>query len=119
MATYAKIILSGSTNGRPIAITNTAATGTIIHTSATATGNNNADEVYLWANNHATTSGPHRLTVEFGGTSGTDQMVYDIFPGEHIMVVPGVPLNAGLVVRAFATASTLFNVYGYVNRIAT
>ena len=119
MATYTKHVLSGSTNGRPIAITNTAATGTLIHTSVTASGDNTWDEIYIWATNLSTSTEPSRLTVEFGGTSGADQLTYDTYAGENVLVVPGLILHSGLVVRAFATASTTFNVAGYVNRVAT
>lgn len=117
MTTYTKHVLSGSTNGRPIAVTNTAATGTTIHTAPT--GTTGYDEVYLWATNLSTVTTPSRITIEFGGTSGSDNIPYDTYAGDCILVVPGIPLNNELIVKAFATASTLFNVFGYVNRIAT
>ena len=53
MSTFDKLILSGSTNGRGIAVVATATTGTTIH--ATGTSNTTLDEVWLYANNiHST-----------------------------------------------------------------
>lgn len=117
MANFNKILLSGSTNGRPIAIIDTAATGTLIHTSLS--GSTQYDEVYVWAHNYGTATTTARLTVEFGGTSGTDQIHYDMYGGDHLLIVPGTPFNGSVAVRAFATASTIFRVYGYANRITT
>lgn len=113
--TYSKHILSGSTNGRPIAITHTAATGTTIHT--TLSGTLEIDEIYLWATNLSTATNPNQFTLEFGGTSGSDNIRYTLPPGETIMISPGFPLQNALVVKAFATSSTVINVVGYVNRL--
>ena len=54
MATFSKQLLSGSTNGRPIAVSASATPGTIIHTSQS--GTSGIDEVWLYATNTSTSS---------------------------------------------------------------
>lgn len=118
MATFSKQILSGSTNGRGILVVPTATPGTLIHTAhATA-----LDEIYLWAWN---VSGSVRdLVIEWGATgTASDLFVASIPPnvgGENagvLVVVPGLILSGGLVVRAYATEASKINVFGFVNRI--
>lgn len=119
MATYSKNILSGSTNGRPIAITVAAATGTIIHTSQSSTSSGIVDEVYVWAINTSTSN--LQLIIEHGNTS-TDDLIYFTVPPQDgpYLVVPGLPLNGGLICRGRATATnTGLKVIGYVNRVAS
>ena len=118
MATYSRILLSGSTNGREIPVAATATPGTAIHTAVT--GTTSFDEIYLWASN--VTAAAATLTVEWGGV--TD-------PGDHIVkgysipansarypLVTGEVLNNGLLVKAFSGTGSAINVGGYVNRIA-
>ena len=71
MATFSKIVLSGSTDGRMIKVVATATAGTTIHTgSATAT---TFDEVWLYAVNSDTTD--RKLTIEWGGVSAPDDLI--------------------------------------------
>ena len=64
MATYSKIDLSASTDGRGIAVAATATAGTLIHTgSSTAT---TYDEIWLYATN--THSADEVIVVEFGAS---------------------------------------------------
>lgn len=114
MATYSKYILTGSTNGRPIRMTATAATGTIIHTAVS--GTTDMDEVWAWACNTATVE--VLLTVEFGGTSGSDNIIFNVPARDGAyLIVPGIPLQNSLVVRGYVGASDSINVIGYANRI--
>ena len=53
MATFSKITLSGSTDGRGIRIANTATPGTTIHTASTVA--TTYDEIWLYAQNADTT----------------------------------------------------------------
>lgn len=113
MATYTKVILSGSTNGRNIKVAATATPGTLIHTAhATA-----IDEIHLWAVNSDTTD--RKLTVEFGGTTSPDDTIEITIPAEDglYLVVPGLTLTNSLVVRAFAATANVLLVNGFVNRI--
>jgi hypothetical protein len=113
MATFSKVLLSGSTNGRPIKVAQTATAGTTIHTAhASAT-----DEVWLWAQNTDTTD--RKLTIEFGGVSAPDDLIEQTIAAESglAIVIPGLPLSGGIVVRAFAASANVVTITGYVNRI--
>lgn len=118
MATYARILLSGSTNGRVIPVAAVATPGTAIHTAVS--GTTAFDEIYLWASNVTTAAAT--LTIEWGGV--TD-------PGDHIVkavsipansppipIVAGEVLNNGLLVKAFSGTASAINLSGYVNRIS-
>lgn len=118
MATYSKIALSGSTDGKLIKVAATATAGTTIHTgSTTAT---TFDEIWLYAVNSDTTD--RKLTIEFGGTSAPDDLIEQTITAESglILVVPGLVIKGNataLVVRAFAATTNVVMIGGYVNRI--
>lgn len=115
MATITKALLSGSTNGRSILVVATATAGTLIHT-ATSTANE-FDEVWLWAVNSDTTD--RKLTIEFGGVTAPNDLIEYTVPAEDglYMMVPGLLLNGGVVMRAFCATANVVTVNGYVNRI--
>ncbi len=117
MATYAPLIASGSTNGRVIPIAATATPGTLLHTAVS--GTTSWDEVYIWISN--VTGSAATLTIEWGGV---------LDPGDHIvkgfsipansppiLVVAGVRMNNGLVIRAFSGTGSALNAALNVNRI--
>lgn len=120
MATYSKVILSGSTQGRLIKVTQTATAGNTIH--ATGTSSTILDEVTLFAVNTDSPGNDHKLTVEFGGTSAPDDLIEVTIPAESglVTVCAGLPLTgsgvAGVTVRAFAASANVINVGGFVNR---
>jgi hypothetical protein len=118
MPTFSKELLSGSTNGRPIKITQTSSAGTVIHTASSTAGV--VDEVWLYATNTGATT--VALTVEFGGTTDPDdRIVVGLGPvgtPELVLVVPGLPLTGGVEVRAFAGEANVAKVVGYVNRVS-
>lgn len=118
MATYSRVLLSGSTSGRVIPVVQTSTAGTLIHTAVS--GSTSFDEIYLWVSN--VTASAATLTIEWGGV--TD-------PGDHICkaysisansapipIVTGEVLNGGLIVRAFSGTASALNISGFVNRIA-
>lgn len=109
--------LSGSTNGRMIKVVATATPGTTIHTAQATTGENNYDEVWLWAVNSDTTA--RKLTIEFGGTTSPDDTIEVTIPAESglILVVPGLILQNSLVVKAFCASASVVLIGGYVNTI--
>jgi hypothetical protein len=115
MATYTKTTLSGSTNGKQIKVAATASSGTLIHTAhATA-----LDEIWLYAVNDTPTD--YLLTIQWGGTTATDDDIEFTVKAQNglYLVVPGLILTGGLVVRAYcAAASNAILISGYVNRIA-
>ena len=118
MATFSKIVLSGSTDGRLIKVAQTATAGTTLHTgSATAT---TIDEVWLYAQNNHTAD--VLLTVEFGGVSNPDDLIQVTVPFKEglFLIVAGMPIKGNatpLVVRAFAATANVISIGGYVNRI--
>ena len=118
MATFSKLVLSGSTDGRLIKVAQTATAGTTLHTgSATAT---TIDEVWLYAQNNHTAD--VLLTVEFGGVSNPDDLIQVTVPFKEglFLIVAGMPIKGNatpLVVRAFAATANVISIGGYVNRI--
>jgi len=120
MATFNKLILSGSTDGRGIAVAATSSPGTTIHTASTVVAD--LDEVWLYSQNTDTT--PRKLTVEFGDTASPGDLIEVTIPGESglILVVPGLILKGNaspLVARAFCSSgANLLTIHGYVNRIS-
>lgn len=117
MATFSRRLLSGSTNGRVIPVAATATPGTTIHTAVS--GTSDIDEIYLWAAN--VTGSAATLTVEYGGvTDPGDHLVkaYSIAANSlPVLIADGLPLQNGLVVRAFSGTGSALNISGYVNRI--
>jgi hypothetical protein len=113
MASFSKVKLSASTDGKGVLVAAVATAGTTIHTAhATA-----LDEVWLWAYNTDTT--PRKLTIEFGGAATADTIEQTI-PAESgaILVIPGWVLTNSMVVRAFAALTNVIAINGYVNRIS-
>ena len=113
MATFTKVVLSGSTDGRPIKVTQTATAGDTIHTAHASS----IDEVYLYANN--TQAASILLTIEFGGVTSPDDLIEFSIPGHSGLycVCPGLPITNSLLVRAFAASANLITISGFVNRI--
>jgi hypothetical protein len=118
MATFSKIALSGSTDGRMIKVVQTATAGTTLHTgSATAT---TFDEIWLYAVNSSASS--VKLTIEWGGVSSPDDLIELSIAAESglVLVSPGLVIKGNatpLLVRAFAATANVINIAGYVNRI--
>lgn len=115
MATYSRVKLAGSTDGKLIKVVQTATLGTAIHT-APAAGTN--DEVHLWAVNSDTVE--RLLTIEFGGATSPDCLIQVTLPPKSglIPVCPGLILTNALAVTAFAAAANVIMVGGFANRIA-
>jgi len=118
MATFSKIALSGSTDGRLIKVAQTATAGTTIHTGSSTAST--FDEVWLYAVNSDTTD--RKLTIEWGGTSSPDDLIEQTITAESglLLVVPGLVIKGNataLIVRAFAASANVVMIGGYVNRI--
>jgi hypothetical protein len=119
MAAYTKLMLSGSTDGRPIGIIATATPGTVIHTATSAAGLDSADEVYLWAGNVSASA--VQIGVSFGVVTEPMQTVLVRVPGGFngpIAVIPGIPVRNSLLVHATAATASVVNLFGFVNRIS-
>lgn len=115
MATYSKELLSGSTQGKQIKVAATATPGTTIHTAVS--GTTDLDEIWLYAVNSSSTA--VKLTIEWGEATAPDGNIEVTVPAEdgYILVVPGLLLQNGLVVKAFAATTNVIMINGYVNRI--
>ncbi len=118
MATFSKIALSGSTDGKMIKVAQTATAGTTIHTgSSTAT---TFDEIWLYAVNSSASS--VKLTIEWGGVSSPDDLIESTILAESglVLISAGLVIKGNatpLIVRAFAATANVINIAGYVNRI--
>jgi hypothetical protein len=120
MATYSRLGLSGTTNGRTLQVTSTAggASSQIVHTAVA--GTSAWDEIYIWATN---TSGVvATLTIEWGGVSADGDYICKTLSipanSPPIPIVTGEVLQNGLLCKAFAGTASVINITGYVNRIA-
>ena len=115
MATYSKQLLSGGTNGKNIKVAATATAGTTVHTAVS--GTSDMDEIWLYACN--TDSSDRKLTIEYGGATSPDELTEITIEAEAgwVLVCPGLLLQNGLVVKAFAASAIVVNVNGCVNRI--
>ena len=115
MATYSKQLLSGGTNGKNIEVAATSSAGTTIHTAIA--GTSDMDEIWLYACN--TDSTDRKLTIEYGGTTSSDDLTEITITAEAgwVLVCPGLLLQNSLVVKAFAAAANVVNINGFVNRI--
>ena len=114
MATFTKVKLSESTNGRQIKVVQTATAGTLIHTChATA-----QDELTLYAYNGHTADVV--LTLELGGVSTPDDTIVQTitFKTGLTKILDGQPLTGSVAIRAFAPTPNVIMISGYVNRIA-
>lgn len=113
MATYSKVVFTGSTNGKNVKVAATSSPGTTIHT-AHATSQ---DEIWLWAVNSDTTD--RKLTIEFGGTTAPDDTIEITIPAESglVTILPGLILTNSLLVKAFAATANVILINGFVNRI--
>ena len=115
MATFSKVKLSGSTDGKAIKVVQTASAGTTIHTAhATA-----LDEVWLYAHNSSAST--VKLTLEWGEATAPDgniEVNLAIEGNGLVLITPGLLLTNSLVVKAFAAVANVVTLTGYVNRIA-
>lgn len=118
MPSYSRVLLSGSTDGKPIKVAATSTPGTAVHTAIS--GSTGFDEVYLWATN--TDSSAVALTVEFGGTTDPDHLVCKALSlpanSAPIPILTGQVLNNAAPIKAFAASANKIVLTGYVNRIS-
>ena len=115
MATYSKELLSGSTQGKGILVAATATAGTTIHTAVA--GTTDLDEIWLYAVNAH--SADIKLTLEWGEATEPNGNIEQTVPAESglMLLVPGLLLQNGLVVKAFARTANEIVIHGYVNQI--
>ncbi len=114
LTTFSKLILSESTDGRPIAVVAIATPGDTIHTAGSGSGD--SDEIYIYAVNNSNSN--KRLTLEWGDVTGSD-LIEVVIPANAgaVLVAPGWILRNSLLLRAFAQSANDINITGFVNRI--
>ena len=115
MATFSKVLLSGSTNGKAILVAATATAGTTIHTATS--GSTNLDEIWLYAVNSSAST--VKLTLEWGEATAPNGNIELTINAEAglVLLTPGLLLQNSLVVRAFAATANVITIHGFVNRI--
>ena len=122
MATFTKVLLSGSSQGKAIKIaaTTSGSNGTTLH--ATGTSSSIIDELWLYAYNSS--SSAVVLTIQWGGITAVDnEYKLSIPPTSGLtLVVPGLILTGdgttATTTRAYAGTTNVITVSGYVNRIS-
>lgn len=109
-------LLSGSTNGKQIKVAATGTPGTTIHTAVA--GTSSWDRIFLYAVNSSAT--PVKLTLEWGEATAPDGNIEQTIQPEtgYVEVAYGLPLQNGLVVKAFAGTADVILINGYVLTIA-
>ena len=114
MATFTKVILSGSTDGKMIKIAQQATAGTTIHTAHASA----IDELHLWAYNDSATD--RELTIEYGGVTASDDLLLFTVPSKDgfYPILQGFPFTNSKVIAGFCVdeANAIF-IVGFVNRI--
>jgi hypothetical protein len=118
MATYTKCSLSGCTNGKGFLVSGSAtgASGSVIHMAVS--GTDSWDEVWIYAVN--TSVNATKLTLEWGETVIPNGNIEVTIPGEGglYLVSPGLLLQNGLNISAFASTGSVIVLHGFVNRIS-
>lgn len=101
----------------PIKVVATATAGTTIHTAVAGTTAGTFDEVWLYAYNGHTAA--VTLTIEYGGATVPDQNIILSLANKSglTLVVPGLILQNGLVIKAFASVANVVTLSGFVNSI--
>lgn len=114
MATYSKIPLSQSANGKSIMLPLSTSPGTLIHTSVATPS---MDEIWIYASNISTADSI--TTFYWGTTAATDilaQVNIQAYAG-LTLIIPGLILNNANTVYAFTQFPSAVDISGYVNRI--
>jgi len=122
MATFTKVLLSGSSQGKAIKIaaTTSGSNGTTLH--ATGTSSSVIDELWLYAYNSS--SSAVVLTIQWGGITAVDNEYKLSIPATSglTLVVPGLILTGdgttATTTRAYAGTTNVITISGYVNRIS-
>lgn len=107
--------LSGSTDGKPIKVVQTATAGTTLHTAVAGTTAGTFDEIWLYAQNNHTAA--VLLTIEFGGAAAPDENIIMTLAAKSglQLIIPGLILQNGTTVKAFAASANVICLSGFVN----
>jgi hypothetical protein len=117
MATFTKLMLSGSVNGKQILISaTTSGSANQIHTAVA--GSSDMDEIWLYAYNEATSS--LSCSVLWGGTVEPNDVSRAVIPPRagRYLLADGKLLQNGLTVSAYGQLTNYIVVDGFVNRVS-
>ena len=120
MASYSKLALSSSTNGKSIVVSASAAPYTLLHTTGVSL--TTIDELYIYASNNSTYDS--YLTLYWGSSAAGDlllQQNIQAYAGQTV-VIPGLILTGsgtvGSSIYVTTTYPNVISITGYVNRIS-
>lgn len=115
MPSVSKLKSSNSTNGRAIKIVDAASPGTGIHQAVA--GTTSYDELWIYAYNSDTVS--REVTIQWGGTTAVDDDIKTQVASKAglVLLVPGLVLQNGLLVRAYCATINVITLHIFVNRI--
>ncbi len=119
MATYSKIPLSQSSNGRAIMVALSSTPGTLIHITGTLSAN--IDEVWLYAANNS--AADTLITLYWGSSAAADLLapiLIQAYAGT-VLLSPGLILagtgSVGSTIYATVAQPSAVELIGYINRI--
>lgn len=116
MASYAKVLLSGGTNGKNILISASGSAGAnTIHTAVA--GIQDRDEVWIYAQN--TDTDYQIFYLMWGETTHPDGLIQVAIPPQAgpMLVIPGWILNNTNIIKGYAETANVVSVNGFINRI--
>ena len=122
MADITKELLSGSVDGLPIVVNQTALGSAVtVHTASAVAGVK--DELWVWADNDS--SNDVLLTLCLGGVTDVTHTIKATIPAKGkganqdglVCVIPGLPLANGKILKAIAASQPYIKLTGFVNRI--
>lgn len=100
----------------PVLVVATATAGTLIHTAVSGTTDGTYDEIYIFAENNHTL--PVTLTIEYGDATTSHNIITTLASKSGLqLIIPGLILQNGLTVKAFATVTNVVSLSGFVNRM--
>lgn len=110
-----KIPFSNSSLGKGILVTGTTASGgTVVHTAQSATDINKNDEVIIYGQNLATNV--RTVNIYLGAITDNAKTIHALGDKEYTCLIPGQPLNGGVVIKATVTVANSVALHGYVLR---
>ena len=117
MATISRDHLSGSTDGKPIALAVDSGTYTTVHTGPTDA----AHWIELWLYFSNITSAQATVTVAIGGTADANKIKIKVPAQSTVLGVPGWTIQgnsgAAITVTAATTTAAAVNCMGHINLI--
>jgi len=116
MSAYSREFFTGTGDGTGLKVTSTTSgAADTVHTVPSDA----VDEIWLYAtNDHGSDL---LLSVLFGDSDDPDDYIKKTIPSQDglVLVVPGLVLDEGLRITAFAASANEVMIHGYVNRITS